>query len=183
LLLELVLLDQGAHVVFNGDDGTEEEKAAKLQDSNLATNFVQVATIGTRASDSRFGDRTSVSSSDGWVAGALHNVADAGKNDADQDTNNKIVDPHDQDDGKYGEILELVAFAPGVPQCFLHKVDPEEEDEGADQTNWDIANHSRACDPYCSRSSSKQYTSSSTVTAIVDEHYAIGIHKVVLGLY
>ena len=116
------------------------------------------------------------------MTGALHHVADARKNDADEDTNDEVMHAHDEDNGQDGQVFELVTFAKGVPESFLHEVDTQEEDECADEADRDVADHGRACNPDGGCCECEHDTCSSAVAAVVDEHDAVGVDEVILGL-
>lgn len=85
------------------------------------------------------------------------------------------MNTHDQDDGYDGEILELVALAKRIPEGLLHEVDTEQEDERADKTDGNVANHGWTGDPDGTCSSGKQATGKAAIASIRNEHHAVGV--------
>ncbi|KAJ8104868.1 hypothetical protein OPT61_g10524 [Boeremia exigua] len=172
LLFEVVIVDQRAQVLLNRDNRAKEKEAAELNDPNLASDLVQIAAIRSRASHGRLGNNAAVGPSDGWVAGALDYVANAGQNNAYKYTHNEVMDAHNQDDGYNGKILKLVALAECVPQRFLHKINAKQEDERANQADGNVSNHSWARDPDSTCCNSKQSAGHTAVAAVCNKHHA-----------
>ena len=115
LRFEIVVVNQRTQILLNGDDGTEEEETAKLDNADLATDLAEVAAVRSRPSDCRFRYDTTVGSSDGWVAGTLNDLTNAGKDNTHKDANDEVMDTHDQNNGYNGKVLELMALAESVP--------------------------------------------------------------------
>lgn len=111
---------------------------------------------------------------------ALNDIADACKDNTNEDANHKVVHTHDKDNGQDCQVLKLMAFAKCIPKRLLRKINAQQEDEGADQTNGNIADHGRTCHPNSSSCTGEQDTCSPTITAIVDEHDTVGVNKIVL---
>ena len=80
----------------------------------------------------------------------------------------------------HGQILEAMHAAPRVIQGFPNELEPEQEDEGSNDHDRDVADDGRASDEDATGADGEHDPCDSAVAAATDEQDAVGVDEVIL---